>query len=89
MTIATRDDISTEAAGPDQNGKWIGLVLKGERSDVLVSTSPVFETKAAALEKMDDLVAELKGRKGEFQAQIEEILGPDKDMVASIVAGSQ
>jgi len=61
LTIRGRDDIKTMATGPDDDGKYAGWIMYGERFEPLVSTRPIYDSEEQATQAMQDIIDEVRG----------------------------
>ena len=64
MIIQSRgDDVKCEVAGPNKDGKyigWINLYQDSEYDHALLDSGPAFDSKDAALEKMESVVKQIR-----------------------------
>ncbi len=59
FAIQTRDDIVCKAHGPNDEGKWQGLIREADHVD-LVSSAFVFDAREAAVRAMEKVVEDVR-----------------------------
>lgn len=81
------DDIKCEAGGPSSEGKWsdwIMLYRRGEFDHPVVSTQPIFNSAEEAINRMEEVVREIRAMDSINPFQIMKESGVPEQVVGAV-----